>query len=356
MIGVPRDVDPRQYRDIWVYVEHDGGRAAPVSWELVGAARGLAGRLGEAVGAVLVGPDAAALAGEAFAHGADRVYLVEDPLLAPYRAETHARVLARLIETHRPAVVLLGATALGRELSGLVATSVAGGLTADVTELSVDPGQRLLEATRPTFGGKQLATIVCERWRPQMATVRPGVLGLPAAEPGRTGTVVREAAGIDPGDLATEVVEVLSRREGDDAALERARVVVAGGRGLGEASNVALLRELAEVTGGAVAGSRAAVEAGWIDREAQVGQTGRTVRPRLYFAIGISGAIQHLVGMRDAGVVVAINRDPKAPIFQEADFGVVGDLRAVVPALTEALRVRLGRLGSRGDGLRTVSK
>lgn len=356
MSAVPRDVDPGRYRDIWVYVEHDGGRAAPVSWELIGAARGLAGRLGEAVGAVLLGPDAAALTGEVFARGADRAYLVEDPVLSPYRAETHARALARLIEAHRPAAVLLGATALGRELSGLVATSVAGGLTADVTELSVDPDKRLLEATRPTFGGKQLATIVCERWRPQMATVRPGVLGPPPAEPGRSGTVIREAAGIDPDTLATEVVEVLSGREDDAVGLERAQVVVAGGRGLGDAANFALLRELAEVTGGVVAGSRAAVEAGWIDREAQVGQTGRTVRPRLYFAIGISGAIQHLVGMRDAGVVVAINRDPKAPIFQEADLGVVGDLRAVVPALSEALRVRLGRRGSRGDGLRTTSK
>ncbi len=334
------------HRDVWVYVEHRGDEVHPVSWELLGVARRLADELGEEAAAVVLGHGARHLAERAFACGADRAYLVDDPVLEPYRAGAHAQVLARLVERHRPGIVLLGATGVGRELAGLVATAVGTGLTADVTELAVDRGRRLLEATRPTFGGKQLATIVCERHRPQMATVRPGVFPAPEPEPGRQGTVIPAEAGVVDPDLVAEVLEVLPADGRVD--LERARVVVAGGRGLGEAGNVALLRELAEVLGGVVAGSRPAVEAGWIPREAQVGQTGKVVRPRLYVAVGISGAVQHLVGMQDAEVVVAINRDPDAPIFQVADYGIVGDLRQVVPALTEELRLRLRSLASRG--------
>lgn len=358
MRGVARGVDPSEHRDVWVFVEHRAGRAHPVSWQLVGAARRLADALGEEAAAIVLGHGVEALADEAFARGADRVYLVDDPLLEPYRAWPHARTFGRLIETHRPGIVLLGATAVGRELAALVATEVQAGLTADVTQLDVDRERRLLEATRPTFGGKQLATIVCERWRPQMATVRPGVFPLPEPRPGRRGVPVREQPGPVAPALLVEVLAVLPREERSD--LERARVVVAGGRGLGEARNVALLRELAEVLGGVVAGSRPAVEAGWLPREAQVGQTGKVVRPRLYVAVGISGAVQHLVGMEDAEVVVAVNRDPEAPIFEVADYGVVGDLRQVVPALTEELRLRLrsrGVPGGRGgEPLRTGSR
>ncbi len=343
---MPRDVDPRDYQGVWVYVEQDGGHPAPVSWELMGAGRRLADELGVQLAAVVLGSGVATLAEECFAYGADRVYLVDAPVLADYRVEAYSRVLARLISVYRPEIVLMGATRVGRELSGAVATAVAAGLTADTTELGIDPQTRLLQATRPTFGGKQLATIVCERWRPQMATVRPRVLPMPERRHGRSGPVIREEAGLREADVATRVLERV--READRAAdLERAEVIVAGGRGLREARNFALLRELAEVLGGVVAGSRAAVDAGWIGRECQVpgtrqvGQTGKTVRPRLYFAVGISGAIQHVVGMEHAAVVVAINRDPGAPIFQVADYGIVGDLFQVVPALTAEFRQRL---------------
>lgn len=341
-------------RDVWVYVEHWRGAAHPVAWELLGVARRLADELGGEAVAVILAGGGEDLAAEAAARGADRVLLVAGPELEPYRSAAHAASLARLAGERRPAVLLLGATGVGRELAGLVATQVGTGLTADVTGLEVEREQGLLEATRPTFGGKQLATIVCERHRPQMATVRPGVF--PAAPPvsGRQAPVERLPAAPVEARLAATLVAAAAVDERAD--LERARVVVAGGRGLGEARQVALLRELAEVLGGVVAGSRAAVEAGWLPREVQVGQTGKVVRPRLYVAVGISGAVQHLVGMQDAEVVVAINRDPEAPIFRAADYGVVGDLRQVVPALTEELRRRLRTRAGGGEPVRTGAR
>lgn len=346
---MPRDVDSALYRDVWIYVEHSGGRPATVSWELVGAARNLADDLGEAVVALVLGHDIEHLAEESFAHGADRVILVDDPLLDPYLAETHAVVLANLVERHRPGIFLLGATAIGREVAGSVATAVAGGLTADATGLAVDRDRRLLEATRPTFGGKQMATIVCERWRPQMATVRPGVMPLPERREGAAGELVRAPAGLAAGALATWLIErVEAAGEGED--LDRADVVVAGGRGIGGADGFALLHELAEVLGGAVGATRPAVDAGWIGKERQIGQTGKTIRPRLYFAVAISGAIQHTVGMDQARTVIAINRDAAAPIFRLADYGIVGDWREVVPALAEEFRVRLRRPAVTGTG------
>lgn len=346
---MPRDVDPGLYRDVWVYVEHSSGRPEGVSWELLGAARRLADDLGESVVAAVLGHGVEPLAEDAFSNGADRVILVDDPLLDPYLAEAHADVLAGLIERHRPGIVLLGATALGRELSGSVATAVAGGLTADATGLAIDRGRRLLEATRPTFGGKQMATIVCERWRPQMATVRPGVMPLPERRPGASGEIMREPSGLAADNLVTRLL-VRAETPDEDGGLERADVVVAGGRGIGGPGGFAVLHELAEVLGGQVGATRAAVDAGWIGKDRQIGQTGRTVRPRLYFAVAVSGAVQHTVGMDRARTVVAINSDAGAPIFRLADHGIVGDWRKVVPALTEELRVRLRRPAAAGTG------
>ncbi len=353
---MPRDVNPADFRGVWVYIEHRDGIAAEVSWELLGAGRGLADSLGVELAGVVLGHQVEPLAAEAFAYGADKVYLVDDPLLAEFRVEAHARAFTRLIETYRPEIVLMGATPCGRELSGTVATAVAAGLTADTTELAVNPENRLLEATRPTFGGKLLATIVCERWRPQMATVRPGVMPRPEPQFRRGGSVVRASLDLSEADLVTRVLERI-REPGRADALEKAEVVVAGGRGLGDKRNFALLHELAEVLGGAVAATRAAVDAGWISRDHQVGQTGKTVRPRLYFAIGISGAIQHVVGMQQSGLIVAVNNDASAPIFEVADFGIVGDLFRVVPALTEEFRNRLrGAVGSASSGTGPVGE
>lgn len=335
-----RDVDVSQYKGVWVYIEHRDGQAEQVSWELLGAAQRLARDLCTDVSAVVLGWRCKELAQEAFEYGADTVYLIDDRALSPYRVEAHAVGLRMLIEKHRPEIVLIGATALGRELSGSVATSVAAGLTADTTALEANLEKRILEATRPTFGGKQMATIVCETWRPQMATVRPHVLPLPERKPGRSGKVVVEDLNQGEKDFVTRVVEV-SRGVKVGNRLDGAKVIVAGGKGLGSKENFALLYELADVLGGIVAGSRAAVEAGWIGREYQVGQTGRTVRPELYIAVGISGAIQHTVGMQEARVIVAINSDDKAPIMSIADYAVVGDAVKIVPALTEELRVRL---------------
>lgn len=339
---MPRDVELAAWRGVWVIVEQDRGQAAAVSWELLGAGRHLADELGVELCAVVLGFQVGSLAREAFAYGADRVYLIDDPALAVYRVEAYSAGLVRLIERHRPEIVLLGATGAGRELAASVATAVSAGLTADTTELTIDREKRLLEATRPTFSGKQLATILCETWRPQMATVRPKVLPMPARREGRHGPIVRAPLGIGEEDLVTRLLQRIPAAS-DPSRLDVAEIVVAGGRGLGEARNFALLFELAEVLGGAVAATRPVVEAGWIGREHQVGQTGKTVRARLYFAIGISGAIQHLVGMRQSDVIVAVNRDQEAPMVRAADYAIVGDLFQVVPAVTEAFRQRLAR-------------
>lgn len=343
---MPRDVNPADYRGVWVYVEHDDGGVADVSWELLGAGRRLADDLGVELAGVLLGHRVDDRLPDIFAYGADTVYLVDDPVLAAYRADAYSRAFVRLIESYRPEIVLLGATPAGRELSAMVATGVAAGLTADTTEISINPETRLLEATRPTFGGKQLATIVCERRRPQMATVRPHVMARPEPQPGRGGKVVRERPGFAEADIVTRLLE---RTHLPDPAgvLDKACIIVAGGRGLGGERGFALLRELAEVLDGTVAASRAAVDAGWISRDYQIGQTGKTVRPHIYFAIGISGAIQHVVGMQQAELIVAVNIDPAAPIFEIADFGIVGDLYRVVPAITEELRKRLAGTAGR---------
>ncbi len=322
---------------IWVFVEQQEHQVHPVSWELLGAAKRLSADLpGSVVEAVLPGHQIADLAPQAFHYGASRVYVIDSPVLEIYRNLPYAMAVSQLVMQYRPEIFLIGATTLGRDLAGSIATRVGTGLTADCTELAIDPAQHILAATRPTFGGNLMATILCRRHRPQMATVRPRVLPMPDPIPDATGEVIAV-----PFDLREEDVPVkrlrLIRAE-EQPNIEYADVLVAGGRGVGGPEGFALLEELADALGGMVAASRPVVDAGWMDAGRQVGQTGKTVRPKLYIAAGISGAVQHRVGMSGADVILAINTDPNAPIFQIATLGIVGDLYDVIPALIRQVK------------------
>jgi len=333
--------------EVWVFVEQVQGTAAPVSWELIGHAGKLAADLGGRVAAAVLGHEVERLAKAAIAYGADRAYLIDDPVLAHYRTQPYLHGMTRLIEKYRPEIVLLGATTTGRDLAGAVATTVHTGLTADCTGLTINPDSKLLEQTRPAYGGNIMATILCEKYRPQMATVRPRVMPMPDRDDARQGEIIREPLGLAEEEIRAKVVDYLSEvsQDDDQVRLEDASVIVAGGRGLGGPQGFGMLKELADLLHGVVAASRAAVDSGWMPHLFQVGQTGKTVRPKIYFACGISGAIQHLVGMQTSDVIIAINRDPSAPIFQMADYGIVGDVYRVVPAIVKAARERLGGTG-----------
>jgi len=320
------------YKGIWVFVEQTEGEVARVSWELLGVGAELAKALGVELCAVLLGDG-----GEAFAHGAGKVYLLDQPVFRHYRTEPYLDALCYLVKKYQPEIILMGATGVGRDLAGAVATRLQTGLTADCTGLGIDDKRNLMQ-TRPAFGGNIMATIMCDRFRPQMATVRPHVMPLPEKKQGASGTIVRESFAIDEANILTKVIEVLSDRKKDQVDIAGAEFIVSGGRGLMAKENFALLQELADELGGVVGASRSAVDAGWMPGERQVGQTGKTVRPKIYIACGISGAIQHLVGMQDSDTVIAINRDREAPIFEVATFGIVGDLFQVVPALTQGIR------------------
>jgi len=334
-------------KGVWVFVEQRHGAVRAVSWELLGKGRDLAGTLSEQLSAVILGSGTRGLADEAFAFGADNVYSVDHPVLAEYRTQPYAESIVALARKYFPAVLLVGATALGRDLASAVATKLETGLTADCTELSIDREKRLLEQTRPAFGGNIMATIVCENARPQMASVRPGVFPVPPFLPGRKGRLVSEACPTDEARVATKVLETsLIEKSGVD--IGAADIVVSGGRGMESREHFGMLADLAELLGGVVAGSRSAVDAGWIEYERQVGQTGRIVRPKLYIACAISGAIQHLVGMQSAEYVIAINRDAAAPIFERADLAVVGDVFEIIPGLIAALGQK--KAETRGGG------
>ncbi len=331
--------------EVWVFVEHTEGEPAAVSWELLGKGKELAGALGGGVCSVLLGHRVEHLMKEAFCYGAEKVYLIDDPVLSHYRTQAYLHGMVRLVEKHRPEIVLLGATTMGRDLAGAVATSLATGLTADCTGLSIDPQSKLLEQTRPAYGGNIMATILCERRRPQMATVRPRVMDMPSREESRSGEVVREQLDLKEEEVLVRIIEYVREQATEGVRIEDADILISGGRGLGGPEGFGMLRELADAIGGRVSGSRAAVDQGWIEHSRQVGQTGKTVRPKLYLACGISGAIQHLVGMQTSDIIVAINRDPNAPIFSVASYGIVGDVNEVVPALTRACRARLSSAG-----------
>jgi len=333
----------RDYRHVWVFMELERGQVHPVSFELLGEGRRLADQLGVQLAAIILGPRGDSTfnaVAEAFAYDADLVYLVEEPLLTDYRNEPFTKALTDLVITHKPEILLLGATTLGRDLAGSVATTLLTGLTADCTGLDVDEDGSLA-ATRPTFGGSLLCTIYTLNCRPQMATVRPRVMRMPQRSNKPIGRIIRHEWRMFEEEIVTKVVDFLSDDRSENANLAYADVVVAGGLGLGAAENLQLIKDLARTIGADYGCSRPLVQKGWMPADRQIGQTGKTIRPKLYIAAGISGAVQHRVGVEGADLIVAINTDPNAPIFDFADLGVVADAVSFLPALTEAFTRRL---------------
>lgn len=333
----------KAYKHVWVVVECEHGVVHPVSFELLGEGRKLADKRGAELAGVVMGNDRAAIAAAAaaaFEYGADLVYTIADPALAHYRNEAFTKGLTDLVNTYKPEILLLGATTLGRDLAGSVATTLLTGLTADCTELAIDE-EGSLAATRPTFGGSLLCTIMTLNYRPQMATVRPRVLAMPERQPGRSGRIVEHPLDLAEDDIVTKVLRFVADRDSNQAQLAYADIVVAGGLGLRSAENFQLVKSLAEVLGAEYGGSRPLVQKGWITADRQIGQTGKTIRPKLYIAAGISGAIQHRVGVEGADMIVAINTDPNAQIFDFAHVGIVADAIKLLPALTEAFRKHL---------------
>jgi electron transfer flavoprotein alpha subunit/NAD-dependent dihydropyrimidine dehydrogenase PreA subunit len=332
--------DISAYRGVWVWVEQHYGTAASVAWELMGQGRQLASDLGVELAACVLGHNTEALVQEALRYGADQVYVVDDPTLAVYRTTPYVAALAPLVRQYKPEIFLAGATNRGRDLAGALATELDTGLTADCTGLTIDE-KRQLQQTRPAFGGNIMATILTPNHRPQMATVRPRVFARPEPAAPHSNSIVRGKPMMMEEQVTSKVVDFIV--EESSVNIADARIIVSGGRGVGGPDGFKPIRELAEVLGGAVGASRAAVDAGWIPYAHQVGQTGRTVRPDLYIACGISGAIQHMAGMQTSRVIVAINKDPEAPIFTIANYGIVGDLFQIVPALTKQFRAKLGK-------------
>ncbi len=333
----PRLAKLKEYKGVWVFVEHTEGKPAEVSWELLGVGAELAKARNVELCSIVIGDKVEQLCKEAFAYGASKVYLVDDPVFRYYRTESYYKAFCYLIEKYKPEIVLIGATGLGRDLAGAIATKLQTGLTADCTGLAIDDKGFLLQ-TRPAFGGNIMATILTEFTRPQMSTVRPHVMPMPAKDASRSGAIIREKVPIREEDIAAKVLEIIGDKQLDSVDVAAADIIVSGGRGMCNTENYKILQELADELGGVVACSRAAVEAGWMPLERQVGQTGKTVRPKIYIAVGISGAIQHLVGMQDSDTIIAINRDKQAPIFEVATYGIVGDLFQVIPAITAYIK------------------
>ncbi len=330
---------------IWVFIEQTDGKIADVSLELTGKARELADQLGYEVVGLVMGHNVADLADEVIARGADRILLADHPELAVYRTLPYARVAIAEARSRRPEIFLIGGTPNGRDLAPRVASALRCGLTADCTDLQIGDYSRkdetyknLLHQIRPAFGGNLIATIVNPKTRPQMATVREGVMRMPAAHHDRKGVVERLTPAFEAGDFALEVLSRQMRHS--TVKLKDSPVIVSGGAGMGSGEDFALLRDLANLLGGEVGASRAAVDAGYVSREHQVGQTGTTVRPRLYIAAGISGAIQHRAGMDQSSKIIAINNDPSAPMFQIAHYRIVGDVTEVLPLIIKTLRER----------------
>ena len=337
-----------EYKGVFVFAQQVDNVLNGVAFELLGKGKELAEKLGTEVTAVLVGSDVKGLADELAVYGADKVILVDDPELKNYRTEPYAHALASVINEYKPEIMLVGATAIGRDLGPTVSARVQTGLTADCTVLEIGdfpinpiPNQEQkhnqLLMTRPAFGGNTIATIACPDNRPQMATVRPGVMQKIAPIKDAKANIVEFNPGFTPNNRYVEIVDIVKAVK-NTANIMDAKILVSGGRGVGSKENFQLLEDLAEVLGGTVSCSRAVVENGWLPVDLQVGQTGKTVRPQIYFAIGISGAIQHVAGMEDSDLIIAINKDEDAPIFDVADYGLVGDLNKIVPALTKALK------------------
>jgi electron transfer flavoprotein alpha subunit/NAD-dependent dihydropyrimidine dehydrogenase PreA subunit len=335
-------IDPGAYKNVWVFIEHEHGKVSTVSFELLGEGRKLTDALGCHLCGMIFGDGVEGFVKEAIAYGAETVYVTESPILEQYRADPYACAAVNLIRKYKPEIVLFGATTQGRDFAGTVATTLEVGLTADCTGLDIDPETKYLRQTRPAFGGNIMATILdYPNYRPQMSTVRPKVFAMPQRDDSRKGEVIREPLPMTEEQVRTKVLEFIKGTEAVN--LVDAEIIVSGGRGLGNAESFKVIRELAEVLGAAVGASRATVDSGWISYEHQVGQTGRTVRPKIYIACGISGAIQHQAGMKTSDIIVAINKDPEAPIFKIANYGIVGDLFTIVPMLKEEFKKRLGR-------------
>ena len=337
-----------EYKGVYVFAQQVDNEISGIALELLGKGKELAAKLETEVTAVLIGYNVKNLADKLAEYGADKVILVDDPELETYRTEPYAHALASVIEKYKPEIVLVGATAIGRDLGPTVSARVKTGLTADCTVLEIGdfplvaiPGQEQkhnqLLMTRPAFGGNNIATIACPDNRPQMATVRPGVMQKIAPIAGAKAVIEEYNPGFTPNNKYVTIKEVV-KAVSDTVDIMDAKILVSGGRGVGSAENFKILEDLAEVLGGTVSCSRAVVDNGWKPKDLQVGQTGKTVRPQIYFAIGISGAIQHVAGMEESDLIVAINKDETAPIFDVADYGIVGDLNKVVPALTEQLK------------------
>jgi len=337
-----KKVDFSLYKDVWVFCEQKKGEIQSISYELLGKGRELADKLGVDLCGILLGDKINDKCQDLIARGADKIYLVESPKLSAYQDEPYTEVLTRLVQKYKPEIVLCGATVIGRSLISRVAVKVRAGLTADCTGLDIDPDEKLLLQTRPAFGGNIMATIITPNTRPQMSTVRHKVMKEMDPSSGRKGEIVKEEFPDDVYlsrsmllDIVEEVEETINLTEAD--------IIVSGGRGLGAPENFSIIRELALTLNAAVGASRSAVDADWIPYSHQVGQTGKTVCPKLYIACGISGQIQHLIGMKSSDVIVAINKDPDAPIFSVATYGIVEDLFKVVPKLTEHFKKILGK-------------
>jgi electron transfer flavoprotein alpha subunit len=335
-------IDISEYKNVAVFIEQHRGSIAGVSYEMLGEGRKLADRLGEQLIAILIGHEMQKQSEELIKFGADKVYYMDGPDLAVFRDDLYATIVADFISKTKPAIVLAGATAIGRSFIPKVAARVYGGLTADCTKLEIDTEKRLLLGTRPAFGGNLMATIICPHHRPQMATVRHKVMKQAVRDEHRTGETIIHR--IEPGSIPerTKILDIVKDVE-STVNITEADIIVSGGRGIQKPENFSLLRELAEVLGGAVGASRAAVDAGWIPYSHQVGQTGKTVCPKLYIACGISGSVQHMAGMQSSDYIIAINKDPAADIFQIANLGIVGDALQIVPALTKAFKERTGK-------------
>ncbi len=327
----------QDYKNVWIFAQAQRGKVSPTAYELLTAGRKLADELGEKLCAVLVGFEVAPFAQDLIEHGADRVYVCDDPALENYLDDTYARILTDMVRTYKPNKFLLPATNMGRALSAKTAVFVGTGLTADATDVSIHTDDGQLYATRPTFGGNLMATITCAKTRPEMCSLRPMAYEKAVAQPGRKGEVIEVACEPTkyPAPLA-QFVQFIQRKDGG-LDLSEAEVIVAGGRGVGSKEGFKLLEKLAARLGGGVAASRGPVDSGWIDYRYQVGLTGRTVKPKLYIACGISGQIQHMAGMSGANVIVAINKDPQAPMMKAAHYALEGDLHEVIPAMLAAL-------------------
>ena len=326
-----------EYKGVWVFAEQREGKLQKVTLELLGKGKELASNLGVEFTAILLGSQIGDLAKKLVAYGADKVIVADNSLLKNYTTDAYTKVICELAKERKPEIILVGATFIGRDLGPRVSSRLATGLTADCTGLDIDPDTKNLLMTRPAFGGNLMATIVCGDHRPQMSTVRPGVFEKLVKDKERTGEIENVTVTLKDSDIRTKIIEIVkSTKELVD--IGEANILVAGGRGIGNKEGFDLLKDLASVLGGAVAGSRAAVDNGWVDKAFQVGQTGKTVRPTLYFACGISGAIQHLAGMQDSDFIIAINKDDTAPMMKAADLAVVGDYEKILPEIIAKIK------------------